>query len=600
MKKYLRWQGLSGLLVTLILIASFVYFFAGQLMKIAIEEGLGYYLGAEVNVEEVDVSWSPFGVKISQFQATDKADPEFNLLSFKQANATVDALQYLFGKTIIDELTLDTLAFNTPRTSAGEVYQPLNGDEQIQNKADEQAQASDSVLPSTDFELPSVDNALKDEALKTPKLVEQLKAQYAQDKIKIKALKDQLPNDDALKQYEKDVKALMELDIKSLEDIQQAKDQLSQLKKQFKQDKQAVSALKDQLRDSQETISKLLKDLKNAPEDDWQYIETKYQLDDLDAGDVAHLLFGDKARSYVEKATLVYNKIKPLLAKDASTEDVIIDTENGRYVHFKDDNPLPKWLVKTAKLSISTQIGELTVNSQEITSQHWIRNKPTTWQLDSSQKQAKEQIKAKGQLTINQAGDLNTHGDWMISEFTLGDLPLQDSDSLQLTLANSALSGQGDFKFENTIVASQANIDLVQPEFTGNTSSSFSKALLKTLNDIDTLDIKVSATGEVTNPDLSIRSSLDSILKEAVKEQAKAKLDTFKVKIKDKLKGQVSKGLNLDESEGAELNELSQMLEQKDNKLNSLLNSSIADKQKKKLEDKLESKLKKGLGKLFG
>ena len=122
MSRFFRWQGLAIFVVVIALLMTFVYFFADTLVKNGIEKSGEWYLGAEVNVADVEITYAPLTLNIKGFQATDIDNPVNNLVSFSQASVGVDIWQYLFGKIYISELNIVELRLDQPRTSAGKVY----------------------------------------------------------------------------------------------------------------------------------------------------------------------------------------------------------------------------------------------------------------------------------------------------------------------------------------------------------------------------------------------------------------------------------------------------------------------------------------------
>ena len=122
MAKFIRWQGIVAFIVLSALVTGFLYFFAESLVKSGIVSSAESAFGAEVNVRDVELSYSPLQISVIGLQVTDKELPTQNVFSFEKATAGVDVWQYLFGKIIIDELEVSQLAFSSVRAKVGEVY----------------------------------------------------------------------------------------------------------------------------------------------------------------------------------------------------------------------------------------------------------------------------------------------------------------------------------------------------------------------------------------------------------------------------------------------------------------------------------------------
>ena len=122
MARFIRWQGMVVFVLLSALVAGLLYLFAESLVKRAIVSSAESAFGAEVNVAEVQLGYSPLQLSVLGLQVTDKDSPTQNLFSFERATAAVDVWQYLFGKIIIDELEVTQLVFSGVRSQAGNVY----------------------------------------------------------------------------------------------------------------------------------------------------------------------------------------------------------------------------------------------------------------------------------------------------------------------------------------------------------------------------------------------------------------------------------------------------------------------------------------------
>ena len=88
MMKWIRWSGLAGFVVVVGLIAALWLLAIGPLMKMAVEKYGSEAVGAQVNVEEISLGFSPLSLTITGVQVADKDAPMENLVSFDTAVAT--------------------------------------------------------------------------------------------------------------------------------------------------------------------------------------------------------------------------------------------------------------------------------------------------------------------------------------------------------------------------------------------------------------------------------------------------------------------------------------------------------------------------------
>ncbi|NTS78790.1 TIGR03545 family protein [Catenovulum sp. SM1970] len=599
MKKYLRWQGLVSFFAITALIVAFFTIFANQIVKAGIEKGLGWYLGAQVDVEEVDINWSPFIINIDGFAATDPRAPEQNLASFESASAGMDFWQYLFGRVIIEELTIEELKLASPRKTPGEVYrQP----QELTHAGDEQ-----STIPNIQASLPDAKTLLAQLDLKTVQASEALDIAYQEEKILVKEAYEKLPTKERLKTYEDKLKALTKRKVKTLDDVKAIQQEYEALKKEFKQDKAIVDQAKVQLNKSKDRLTDATIELKNAPKEDWERIEKEYQLDKIDAADFAHILFGEHTRKYVETAQSAYELIAPMLGSNTDTTKttpVPVDPSQGRYIHFDLDNPLPDWLVKKLTVSLADESGLYRIAGSEITAQHWLRDLPSTLLITSENVNQAGQLKADANWYVDKAFSLTTKAQWQLDNVPMPQTQLANSDKLSVAMTQASLSADGMMQTKDKEIDAKSQLLMTKTAFSGQAESSISQSVLDALNKLDPLDLTVTVTGSVDDLDTKISSKLDNILVDMAYDKVDKKLQSFKSDVQGSLNEKMSSALNINEKDANELLELEGLINSSDTSMDKLLNSDVVKQKKKELEkrakQKLEDKAKKQLEKLFG
>ena len=596
--KYLRWQGAASFFVIFGAIALCLYLFAEPLIKKGIETSVALYTGAEVNVAEVDLAYSPLTLSIKGFEATDAEQPSMNLVAFKEAKADLHLWQYLLGKVIIDELVVDGLSFSTKRASIGEVYLDTDlADEE------ETAAAEGSTLADIKQQLPDPKQLLNDSDLLTVKASQALSASYQSEAEKLKDLKAKLPSKEKLAAYQEKVKALGKIEVKSLEDIEQIKAQYNELKAEFKAEQAIVKAAKEQLAASKNVLSERVTALKNAPSQDWQNIEKTYQLENIDGADFAHLLFGAQAREYYDTAMAIYQKLSPLLTANNTPEQEEKIAATGRYVLFDEENPLPEILIKKAHFSMNLPQGDLAIDVNEFTHQHWLRNLPTRYQVNSQNLNQQGTVNLLGEFTLNQQGLFNTDGKWTLEGMPLTNAQLGNSDKLSLTLKQGSLFAGGQYQASNTAIDTNNAFTIKNAQYDGKADNSMGKLVLDTVSSLDELVLKVSADGALTSPTWHVSSPLDKALKNAVSKKVDEKLTSFKADVQAGLNDKLASALNMPNDGKAQLLDLESVLNDSDNALDNLLDSDVVkqqeDKLKDKLKDKAKDKLKDKLGGFF-
>jgi uncharacterized protein (TIGR03545 family) len=605
-KNYVRFSGLISFFAVTLLVAFLLYLFAETLVKSAIEQVGGSMLGAEVNVASVDLEYSPLVLTINNLEVTDAEQPSHNLFSVKQSKAGIDLWQFLLGKTIIEQLDVVKLELMTVRGHVGEVYS--------QNQTDEQQPITvESLMPATDLQLPDIKSILDDSNLLTVKAAEQLQTSYDEEKLKLNALKEKLPSKAKLAAYKLKIKNISKMKVKNLDDFNKVKTEFDNIKKDFNDDQAIVKAAKTQFLSSKKRLVKHVSALKNAPKQDWQTIESKYQLETVNTEDFAHILFGEQARGYYQKAEKLYQRIAPFLNSDNKVNK---DTQanlsaKGRFIHFDENSPLPEFLVKNAKLSIMLAQGDFEITAKELTNQHWYRNKASTVHISSTNLTNGGDFTMDSQFERAKNGDLSGEGQWLIKQFALQNMQLTDVKSLALTLIEGKLSGSGDFAVnqnndtgsthtKSSNIVSNSHFVLANASYQGEADNKFAGILLDTFKSLDELTLNVNVVGDVEQPKFNMSSSLDKAVKVAFKKQIANKLIEFKTQVNSGLNEKLAQSLQLSNENDTELVNFEALLGDTNNALEQLKSSDVVKQQKKKLQDKAKDKLKSKLSDLFG
>ncbi len=583
---YFRWQGLVGFFAVLSLIMGVLVIYAGDLIKLGIEEGGSHYWGAEVNVTDVEVTWSPFKIAVNGFEATDPATPTQNIVAFEQARVSMDLWQSIVGKTLIHSVDIKQVDLNKARQYPGKVT--------IKPDAGKGAGEDTSVLEDTMAALPTVDELLARSDLKTAQAGVRLLETYKTEKVAIKALAEKLPDQAKIAQYQRMVKVISDTDTSSPQALIKATEELNKLKKQFEADKVLLKEAKKQLKISKDNISVVLKDVKNAPQQDWAMLSEKYQLNEGGAQNFTELIFGQQAKAYFQQASELYEIIKPMLDKmnkSDSAPPVEENYEKGRFVHFVEENPMPDWLVEKTHISMNLDQGGFVIEIDELNAQHWIRNKSTLMTVKSTNLLGMGALDLNADVFMQQKDGLRVKSDWDVKGLSFKQLPITDSKNFKLVLAESKLDVKGSAGYANQKLENNNHLAFSDSAFEGSADSSIGQAVVDILSEMNTLSVDIGANGDVTSPDLSIRSGLDTQLMSAIKKRAKVELEKFKGKAMTAMQQKVAEQINANVGGEQDLSAFDGDFSQLDKQLEELMKSKLAAKATDGIKDKLKKKL---------
>ena len=95
--KLFRWSGLIGFAVVITAVLVIGFFFIDNWVKAGIEAGGTRVNGAEVNVGDVDLTFSPLGFRVEDLRITNADRPTHNLFELDEARLELRLTQLFFG-----------------------------------------------------------------------------------------------------------------------------------------------------------------------------------------------------------------------------------------------------------------------------------------------------------------------------------------------------------------------------------------------------------------------------------------------------------------------------------------------------------------------
>lgn len=592
MLKWIRWPGFIAFIAIVAGLLAFFLLLAGPLTKSMIESLGTMANGAKVEVSKVNLSFNPLGLSVHNLQVTDAREPMTNALQVKKVVVELELAPLFAGRGIIRELTVDGLEFGTARKTSGEVKKKAK-----QKPAEKEESVIKEALDS--IELPSAKEIIAKEELQTEQAGEALKDSYENSKNELEQRLAAVPNEDSLKAYESELKAIVQGDIKSLDDFKARKNKLDALKQKMKADQVAVEAARNALSNTKTVMTDGIKALKDAPAKDIAAIREKYSLDATGATNVTAMLFGEEAAEWASQALYWYEKIKPYLASDDNTQTatekpVEVTKEQppvreGRLVHFPTADPWPDFLIRNIRGSATLDWGELRLSGRDLTHQPKVLNRPAV-------------LAAQGDQLANM--------DLFQLDLTLDHRQNKNTDKLELKIDNwrpAAMSlGMADAKLSSaktqvrsTAVVTGGQLDaegvahFTDVKFTGAQKSTFEKELSLALANVQQFEVNATAQGKLATPKVKLSSDLDKQLSQAFNQRIHEKQKEFEKQLKAELNAKLESYLGDNNSILDELKQTEGGLSAKLDTLKTLGKNELADfeeQQKQKAKEKLDAK----------
>ncbi|HBS42821.1 MAG TPA: hypothetical protein DEA26_09085 [Oceanospirillales bacterium] len=585
MTKWIRWSGLLGFVAVIALIAALILVALPWIIKFSIEFAGTKMAGAKVTLDDVDVTASPFGVKLVHLQVADARQPMQNLLEFDQAHADLELAPLLIGKAISNELSVSNLQFHTARSESGAL--PVE-----EKKAIAEKNAEPSATQKVMEELPSADEILARETLKTPQAAEQLQTTWKTSSQAVEKAVSSVPDEKALKNYEKEINAITSGRLESLEDFQQRKARLDDLKKQFKADKQALTDARDTVQSSRKDLSNAVAALKAAPGEDMAYLKDKYQLSGAGAANMTGLLFGDEAAGWAQEALYWYEKVKPYLDSGGADEEQVEEEKaprmTGRFVNFPTSDPWPDFMIRKAYITGPLDGGKLKIEGRDITHQQAVTGRPTVFTATGVELQSIGDLNAQLVLNHTRVPGEDTLtlsiSDWKMAPLSLGVAGAE--------LASSRVRLNADAQVISGELVAGAKAQVSNARFSGDGKTLFAKELNQALAGITQFSVNASAQGPLLHPDIGLGSDLDRQLQAAFNKRIKAKQDELEARLKKKLNEQVDQYAGEYADELKQLAAMDGSLQDRLNSLQDLASAeleSFKDQQEREAKAKLEA-----------
>lgn len=532
MTKWIRWSGLAGFLIIVGLIAALVVLALPMAIRFTIEFVGSKVAGAEVSVADVDVGLSPLGVTLRDVQVADARQPMQNLVQFDTATADLELAPLLIGKAISQQLVVDNLQFHTERKTSGAL--PVSDEAEESNEP--------GIKEKTLEALPSVDEVLARETLKTPAAGKALSESWETQSQAVETAMAEVPDQAALSRYRTEIGEITSGRLESIEDFRQRKARLDALKAQFKKDKQAVEAARAAVTTGKQEVSERLAELKRAPGEDLTYLKDKYQLSGTGVSNLTGLLFGDDAANWAREALYWYERIQPYLSDDGSEDDSPEVKEEkqarlaGEFVHFPTDNPWPDFLIREARLSGPFDGGSLVIRGQDITHQQKVTGRATVFTATGEQLQKIGDLDAR--LTLDHTGQRGRDSlnlavsDWAMAPVALG------VAGAELSQAKVQLTSQA--VVEGGVLAADLQAKVRQATFDGDGQTLFARELNSALKGISQFSVNATAEGRLSSPAVTFGSDLDRQINAALSQRLNAKQDEFEARLQKRLNQQVA------------------------------------------------------------
>ncbi|MFW2371915.1 MAG: TIGR03545 family protein [Gammaproteobacteria bacterium] len=600
--KLIRWPGFIAFVVLLALLVGGTLLFAGTIIKSMVETGLSKMNGARVDIADVNIGYSPLFLELYDIQVADQQRPMLNTVQIGKAMFRLSFADLLLKKVVIDEMSLDKVELETPRTKSGALVRKK---EKVEDKDE-----SRFALDMPDIGLPDIKDVLQLEPLKTDQLIETLNTDLDSTSQNWQTIHDEVMNRARWDEYEnRHTKIKEEFKGGSAQKLDAMKDSKA-LKKDLKQEVEKVRQAKQQFTTDSERLDAEYKLAINGPENDIKDIKKKYNVDNLNTSNITQMLFGVQAAQYVTTAQKWYQRVEPYLGDD-EPEPEPVKRSQGVDISYKEFNPRPGFYVGKATLNVNTVRGQFEGNITDISSNQSINKMPTRFLLAGKDVRNRKSEKINGEINYINKGRGFVDVNYDIQAYKITDFVVSETSKAAIIIGNGIMNMKLHTRLQSGQLKGEANVDFSNMAFKASKAdvdNSFMSMLSESLVDINRFNIHTIFSGSFNDMDMKIRSDLDNQLGSQLKVRFKQSVDQFENDLRASIEARYQSSFQKIESRRKQLRELKNKIDEKDNELRHKLSDlesrinqqtnlkeqeakSKVDDKKDTLKDKLKSKL---------
>ena len=560
MAQWIRWQGVVAFVVVTGILAGVWFLLVDRFVERAIEHAGTTLIGAKVELDAADVTLFPLGLTLTRLQVTNPEEPMTNAVEIGRIAGTLDALNLLRRKVIVEELAAEGLRLNTQRTTSGAVG------ERARKEGARSKDGPRFTLPSAQLNDPKEILEKELDTLVSLKQADTLRADVQAEKDKWQKRLAELPDKAKLDEYKKRLDGLKSAGKGGLGGLLGGVGEVRKIQEDLTRDLDRITGAKKDLEEAVASLRKRANDVVKAPQEDVKRLMDKYSFSGQGLANVTRTLFAGPLVDYMDAALRWRRRLEPFLSrpseKHADIEVVKPVRGKGVDVRFKEQAPLPDLLIRTARVSIEIPAGAIQGRVQNISPEQHILGAPTTFSFSGAKLKGIDSITLDGSINrVNPAKPADT-ANLKIGAYRLDSLSL-GGEGAPVTLKGgvadldlrASLSGP---VIEATVDSRVRSVRLTAGEKLAG--GPVGAAIVSALADISAFQVNAKVAGTQEQYDVQLTSDIDRALQAAVAKQAKAQVAKFegslRAAIEEKVKarlGEVQGTLGGFDSLGQEL-----------------------------------------------
>lgn len=555
MTKWIRWQGLIVFLIASGIMGGLWFLLVDSFVEHAIEETGTLINGAKVELDHADLSIAPAGLTLTGVRVTNPDQPLSNAVEINRLVLSLDGLNLLLRKVIVDEMTIDGIQFNTPRETSGAI-KPLGDMVEATVRA---AVCGDYEFRIPSFEIPDIDQILENEDIRTLQIIESLQADILSEEGAWQTQINELPDQDTFENYRQRIAAITS-DKNGIAGILGSAGEVKSLHAEIQKDINRIQNAQKTFSENLDSFQVQVELLANEPLSDLGRLSEKYNISPQGLENLSQQLLTVKFCDWLHEVHAIYERLEPTIERVREYREQRVrkeDTEGPRVVksprakgvdvHFREYEPTPEFLVRIADVSALIQLGEVAGRLENVTLEPELVKEPLTFAFSGRELKDLESLELKGELNHMDPSNPEDVADLLITGFRFGNLVLSENEAFPITLRE----GLADIRVDARLNQGQIEADVLAGFQSIKIDADLMKdaaplvrAILPSLFDIRDLTVAAGISGTLANYDISISSDLDQVLSDAVNEMVKTQTSNFQNELKVALSEKVNEAMS--------------------------------------------------------
>jgi len=572
MKKWIRWQGLIAFVVVVCSVVVLWLFFLDGFVKRMVEQVGTSLAGAEVDLVAADVKLFPLGITLNGLQVTNPEEPALNSLECARIAFSLDSLNLLRRKVIVNEMAAEGVKFGTKRARPGRVPKPP-----------EKKPGEKSSSLSLSFSMPDAKKILETEQLESPKLIEAASADLARGQDQWQKRMNELPDRTAIDAYKARIQKIKQSKKSGIAGLSGELGEVRTLTRDLEQELERLKKSRAAFSGDLSSAQKLIADMQESPMKDVRRLRDKYGISTTGLQNMSQALFGDSIGSWVRTSLLWYNRLQPVFQStgEKKGDKQVVKPLRGRGVdvRFKESRPLPDFLITRTAVSAELDAGRLAGTIRNITPEQQVLGSPLTFSFSGEKLKTARALELDGSLNHVAPSKTEDTARFALQGYRAKDLALSGSKNLPITLQDGQLDL--DLQTQKTGQALTGKLvvkvrDARLNAGSGNASGPLESAIRNSLSKVSQFTLTADLAGTPEKYDVKITSDLDRVLKDGVGRVVQEQSDRLEKELKAAVIAKTGKQLADLQKNYSGLLSMSSKFDDTQNQLNGLMKETTA------------------------